>query len=443
MRDPAGRITFEGEWVFRRLHAPAQPDHFLHSALAATWVDRGDLVAYEWLDSRTLRSPKIPFVTFPTEWSAEQFHRAATLTLKLQSEATAAGWDLKDASAWNVVFDGLRPVFVDLLSVEPLQNKLWRAAGQFTRHFLLPLLMEKKHFLEPRQCMALWRDGMPPDVARRMLGASRFMSRYWPIMASGSLEQTTVILSQQAAMPLEKIQSFRNGLHGSLGWILSGLNPRRGRARATTWGNYEENRDHYLEEALAFKRTTISSWLSELRPSWVLDIGCNAGEFSEIAVASGARTICWDADSEAIATLCERHADDDSYHPILCPVDDISGGLGWMGMEFPGLATRLEKGVDAILMLAITHHLAIAGGVRLDDIFDFAAKITRKSIILELLSGDDTRVIQLCQQYNRSPCDFTIEKQYTAALSKGFVVNQTVRLSPSETREFAWLELRQ
>lgn len=441
MRDPAGRITFDGEWVYRRLNTPAAADHFLHSALAANWVERGDMVAYEWLDSQTLRAPKISFVTFPTEWSAEQFHRAAALTLQLQSEATAAGWDLKDASAWNVVFDGLRPVFVDLLSVEPLRSKLWRAAGQFTRHFILPLLMEKKRLLEPRQCMGIWRDGMPPETARRMLGASRFLSRYWPVMAGGSHEKAEAVLNQQATVPLEQIQKFRSSLHGTLGWMLSGLNPRHGPARATIWGNYEQSRDHYLADALVFKRKTISSWLSELRPDWVLDVGCNAGEFSDIAVAGGARAICWDADSEAITTLCERHTNDRRYHPVLSPVDDIPGGLGWMGGEFSGLATRLEKKVDSILMLAITHHLAIAGGVRLDDIFRFAAKITRKSIVVELLSDQDARVIQLCMQYNRSPLDFTIEKQYAAAISNGFEVKETVRLNLTETREFAWLEL--
>ena len=441
MRDPAGRIAFEGNWVIRRLNEPVNSSHFLYSELAARWVARGDLVSYEWLDERTLRTPKLPFVTLPGEWAAQQFHAAAELTLRLQAEAVAEGWDLKDASAWNVVFDGLRPVFVDLLSFEPLRCKLWRAAGQFTRHFMLPLLLDKMQLLETRQCMQLWRDGVPPDVARRMLGARRFLTRYWPLMAKGKSSASAIAPPQDGNLRLEEVQRFRVGLQQSFGWMLAGVTPASTQVRRTVWGQYEQERNHYAGSALDFKRKTIASWLSTARPTWVLDIGCNAGEFSDIAVSTGARAICWDADPEAIATLCRRHAGNTSFHPILGPVDDAPGGRGWMGAEFPALMDRLHQRVDMIMMLAVIHHLAIACSVRLADVFKFAKSATTRYILVEMLPDTDERVAQLCQQYGRDAADFTLAKQYDAIREAGLVILKSESFKDQGTRELALLQV--
>lgn len=443
MRDPAGRITFEGNWVVRRLNSPAGSDHFLRSSLAARWVARGDLVPYEWLDEATLRTPKLPFVTFPGEWATPQFHAAAELTLRLQIEAVAEGWDLKDASAWNVVFDGLRPVFVDLLSFERLQCKLWRAAGQFARHFILPLLLDKMQLMEPCQCMQLWRDGVPADVARRMLGSRRFLTRYWPLMAGAKSQSTasTMPVVESANVNMADVRRFRAGLQQSLQWMVAGVAPSSKRVRGTVWGEYEQEREHYAEPALEYKRKTIAAWLEAIRPNWVLDVGCNAGEFSEIAVSTGARAICWDADPEAIAKLCRRYADQTHYHPILGPVDDAPGGRGWMGGEFPALMTRLHQQVDVVMMLAVIHHLAIACSVRLIDIFRFAKLASSDYILVEMLPDTDERVAQLCQQYGRDAAEFTLAKQYDAIREAGLHVLKSGSFGGTGARELALLQV--
>lgn len=445
MRDPAGRIEFDGSWVIRRLNAPAGKGHFLHSALAARWVARGDLIAYEWLDDSTLSSPRLPFVTHPSEWAEPQFHAAAALTLRMQAEAVGEGWDLKDASAWNIVFDGLRPVFVDLLSFEPLQNKLWLAAGQFARHFLLPLVLAKHHKLEARRCMQLWRDGVPPETARKMLGPNRFLTRYWPLMAEGkgpkdaNLQPHTVPGTTPARV---EIQRFRAGLQQGFEWMLQGVAPVCLFTRNTPWGQYEEERAHYHEAVLEHKRQTVATWLGEIRPRWVLDVGCNAGEFSELAVAAGAKAICWDGDSLALAKLCHRQAGDVNYHPILSAVDDAPAGRGWMGTEYPGLMTRLNQQVDVVLMLAVIHHLAIAGSVRLVDVFAFAKAASARWVLVEMLSDTDERVMQLCLQYGRNAAEFTLSKQYEAALDAGLAVVKKASCNDDGTRQLALLQVQ-
>lgn len=452
MRDPDGRIRVDGDTIIRRLNSSADASHFLHCDLAARWASRGDLVTWEWLTPDTLRSPKLPFVSLPSEWTALQFHAAAQLTLTLQAEAVAEGWDMKDASAWNIVFDGLRPVFVDLLSFKPLETRRWHAAGQFGRHFILPLLLAKRGLLQAHECLTLWRDGVPATAARRMLGPSRFLTRYWPLMAAGRHAGGGETFSGGASDTrspdwqdnLANKQSFRNRLNRGLGWMLQGVCPgERTTKIQTEWGDYEQQRDHYSPAEIASKVETITLWMQSANPQWVLDLGCNAGEFSDLAVDTGARVICWDGDPKALAKLYQRHHESrnaTSYHPILGPIDDISGGRGWEGSEFPSLMQRLNQRVDVVLMLAIVHHLSIAGGVPLEDIFRFAAHVTRRALFVEFLSESDTRVQQMCRYYNRDVSDFTRMRQLEAARSAGFHVVERKKHQAADTRELVWLE---
>ena len=105
MRDPQGKIFFNDNTVVRHLNQKIDKDHFLYSDLARKWVENGDLISYAWETETTLTSPRIPFITLPTEWTENQLFAAGELTLRLQSEAVKNGYDLKDASAWNIVFD--------------------------------------------------------------------------------------------------------------------------------------------------------------------------------------------------------------------------------------------------------------------------------------------------------------------------------------------------
>lgn len=439
MRDPAGTISFTGDRVARALVEPALHHHFLRSKLASEWVERGDLVDFELVGDFSVYSRKISFVTHPTEWTPDQVYQAALLTLKLQREANASGWDLKDASAWNIVFDGLRPVFVDLLSFEPLEAKRWWAAGQFVRHFLLPLLLDKYGYLQPSQCFRLWRDGVPADFARRCLGWRRFGSRYWPLMtrSNGKLEHPREVVSNDQ----EQILDFRFGLDTTMAWMLSGLVPQPALQKDTVWGVYEDSREHYSAELLSYKRDVISTWLKKIRPAWVLDVGCNAGEFSEIAVSVGARVVCWDSDQQALTKLCRKQRENHRFFPLLSPIDNVSGGLGWMGEEFPSFSSRLKKQFDVVMLLAIIHHLAIANGVPLKKIFDLARYSSRSMVVAELLSENDVRVLQLCRQHKRTPSDFALLNQYRAAEECGLKRIESMRLRADSTRELALFEV--
>jgi hypothetical protein len=101
---------------------------------------------------------------------------------------------------------------------------------------------------------------------------------------------------------------------------------------------------------------------------------------------------------------------------------------------------RLNQRVDVALVLAVVHHLAIAGSIRFADIFQMIASSTRKAAFVELLSETDPRVMQLCRYYDRDPKDFTMKRQLEAAHQVGFHITAKRKRNPDDTREFIWLD---
>ena len=79
-----------------------------------------------------LRHDRIPFVSYPYEWSFGMLQDAALLQLDLLLAALDEGLILKDSSAYNVQWRGTRPVFIDVSSFEPLRpGQPWVGYQQF------------------------------------------------------------------------------------------------------------------------------------------------------------------------------------------------------------------------------------------------------------------------------------------------------------------------
>ena len=90
-----------------------------------------------------LRHERIPFVSYPYEWTFSMLRDAALLTLDLQIAAFDQELTLKDATPYNVQFRGSEPVFIDVGSFERLrEGDPWIGYRQFCMLFLYPLLLQ-------------------------------------------------------------------------------------------------------------------------------------------------------------------------------------------------------------------------------------------------------------------------------------------------------------
>ena len=89
-----------------------------------------------------IRPEPVAFISYPYEWTFGELKAAALLTLEVQRRAVEAGFELRDASAYNVQFHRGRPLLIDTLSLRrATPGTPWIAYRQFCEHFLAPLAL--------------------------------------------------------------------------------------------------------------------------------------------------------------------------------------------------------------------------------------------------------------------------------------------------------------
>lgn len=438
MRDPRGRLRFEGERAIRELSTSIATPAFLTHPVAQQLVDAGSLVTFALSPgvAGRIESPRYSFISLPTDWTDAQLRAAADLTLTIAEAVLAHGFELKDASAWNVIFDGTVPRFCDHLSVEPIASRQWWAFGQFCRHFTFPLACARWRGLHARDAFQLRRDGLDAGQARALLGLRGRLSRLAPLLLRQAAPAggDTAAAMQPPKCRATLHRSLIDYARKSLLWPLA--TPTGGSA----WSGYLGERTHYTTHAVHAKIDQVRQWLQQASPRTVLDLGCNTGEFSRLALETAQRVIAIDADHDCVQSLFLSAPGETRLHPLVADLGDLRGGRGWAAAEFPGLADRLAGQVDLMLMLALVHHLHVAEGIPMPEIAAFAARLTTCDLIVELIDPEDPMVRQLADQRRRPLDGFTIDQQIRA-FDAHFETVRRMTL-PETQRHLLWMRLR-
>lgn len=307
------------DYALRRVRpgAAAEAKRFLDSALRAQLEKSGDLVASEIVEPGArgvqaseeggfwLRHPRIDPISYPWEWTPAQWRAAAELTLGIAGKAIDAGWTLKDATPLNVVFQGARPVFVDVLSFEPSNrhSAVWLAYGQFVRTFLLPLVAAK-YLNWPLQATLFWRDGYEPTMLARALPLRRRLNPN--LLDVVTLAAMLEGKGKGKARPAEAKTDpglAKHILHKRLARLTKQIRHAAGGQNASEWSRYNQSASHYQPADVEAKQAFVHGVLERLRPASVLDIGANTGTYSLMAAEAGAKVVSLDNDTAALDEL--------------------------------------------------------------------------------------------------------------------------------------------
>ena len=318
-RDPSGYVEFTQEEVLRHVRPQDREGalRFLRSPVAQKWQSSGQMIAGDIDDSPQgellIHHPRLFFASYPWEWSIAQWQAAAQLTLTLCREAVLAGFLLKDATPLNVLFDGSRPVFVDVLSFDPREvaNPIWLAQGQFVRTFLLPLLAYS-HLGWPLAASQIYRDGYEPTQLAEALGPLRRMhpNLLWPVTLPAWLDrrQSAGSNPKTPARPMQRNPEFATAiLLKNLRQLGRQIDRASAGGKKSRWSQYTCTAAHYSAADHARKKKFVERLLKEIGPATVLDIGANTGTYSMLAAAAGARAIAVDTDLAAIDHLWVRN----------------------------------------------------------------------------------------------------------------------------------------
>jgi ribosomal protein L11 methylase PrmA len=113
--------------------------------------------------------------------------------------------------------------------------------------------------------------------------------------------------------------------------------------------------------------------------------------FSRIACAQGAATVAFDIDPGAVERnyRAVKAQKESSLLPLVLDLVNPSPAIGWANRERSSLADRDRP--DAILALALLHHLVISNNLPLGHVSDFFAELTG-SLIIEFVPKSDARV---------------------------------------------------
>ena len=192
-RDPSGRLFRHNGFVYRTC-SPEALATFISArsgGLLESLTSRGLLVPSVLADSAAeglslrrsassvIRQPELPFVSYSYEWSFSMLRDAALVTLDTLDQCLARGFVLKDATAFNVLFEGAAPRLVDVHSIEArVEGTLWAGYAQFCRAFLFPLLLLSYKGLDPRPLLLAGLGEIPvTEVSARRSGGGTAQAR--------------------------------------------------------------------------------------------------------------------------------------------------------------------------------------------------------------------------------------------------------------------------
>lgn len=370
---------------------------------------------------KIIRPERVPFVSYPYEWSFSQLKEAALLTLELQNVALSRGMVLKDASAYNVQFIGRKPVFIDTLSFKKYESGTpWEAYKQFCEHFIVPLALASYGAPEILKTLRVFLDGIPLSTGVRLLPAKARLKRGLAahvFLHAASQKKYDNNAAHGPAKVRRVSPLAMSGLMASLERTIKGLNLPKKR---TEWGDYY-NDTNYTSESFDTKRQLVAQLLAKTKPSGkeVWDLGANDGTFSELAAELGAYTLSFDIDPIAVDKNFNRERDDKLNSLILPLSQDLSNpspALGWAHGERMSLVSRGPA--HTVLALALIHHLAIGNNSPLSSIAEFMATLSR-NVIIEFVPREDSKVQLLLRRRNNSFSDYTVEN-FEAAFASYF-----------------------
>ncbi len=401
-RDPHGFVFRREGVIYRQVNEPhaRHLEMFVESGLYEALVDEGLLVPHEAVTIdlapepgaiAVLRPREVPFVSYPYEWGFLQLRDAALLTLRIQELALGHGMSLRDASAYNVTFDGSHPVFIDATSFEVLPDgRPWVAYRQFCEHFLAPLALMAFRDVRLGQLSRVWMDGIPLDLATDLLPAKMSvrpgLAMHLRLHARAQRRHRGTMDADVRADAAGRfsLQAFR-GLVASLRKAVEGMTEPDG---VSVWRDYYRDARHYPDAAAAAKERFVASALAEIAPATVWDLGANTGHFARMATASSARAVAFDLDAFCVdeAYRVARSTGDGLLLPLVLDFANPSPAIGWDNRERDTLHDR--GSADLVFALALVHHLGIGNNLPLLSVVDFIARCGSHAIV-EWVPEDD------------------------------------------------------
>ena len=397
-RDPDSLLEFDAIFFYRKISTNYLP-HYLHfkkSGLKDRLITEGYILPFEEIvdenpdvgfAKEVLRTEKIPFVSYPYEWSFSQLKTAALHTLKINLIALECGMILKDSSAYNIQFIGSKAIFIDIASFEIYRSdSVWMGYQQFCKHFLAPMLLSSYKDIRLTKLLLTNLDGIDLSFTRKLLPIRSFLN-------SGvflHLVLNSIGIKSKNNNNNKTIKLKESALRSILAHLSSTIKNLKIGNKDSEWIDYY-NRTNYSDTGLLQKSVIIEAFIKRLNIRTALDIGANDGKFSEILSNKSIYTVSTDIDELAVEQNFINARKDDNANLLSLHLNfaNPTPAIGWDNTERKSFFGRAN--FDIVLALAVIHHFVITYDLTFEMIAERFSKLG-KYLIIEFPLPEDEKV---------------------------------------------------
>ena len=342
-----------------------------------------------------LRHERIPFVSYPYEWTFSMLKDAALLQLDLLLAALEHDMVLKDSTPYNVQFKGARPTFVDVGSFERMrEGEPWVGYRQFCMLYLYPLLLQSAKGVPFQPWLRGSIDGItPPQMRGLMSFRDRFRKGVFTnVFLHAKLEERYADRPAQVKQEVKRV--FKKEL------FVANVRKMRKLVQRLEWSPPEGvwtaygERNSYTDDDARRKDEFVREVAKSRDWNLVWDIGATTAATRGSRPRARARSspstptrARWSCSTATCATRANEQ-----ILPLTMNLADPSPGLGWRGLERKSMPERGKP--DLVLALALVHHVAISANVPVKEFIDWLASLG-SALVIEFPTREDPMVKQL------------------------------------------------
>ena len=404
-RDPAAIIFYKFERVFRKINEQGTDriNYLIDNDLINKSIESEFLVKSHILNKdekkkidinenySIVEHEKIPYISYPYEWSFQQLKDAAIHHLNFHIFLLNNGATLIDASAYNIQFIGYKPIFIDLMSIKKYEEgEFWYAHKQFCENFLNPLILSSKKSIQFNNWFKGNLEGIQTNDLDNILS---FFDKF-----SYNIFVHVYLLNkidkrfkpQNKKLDFNKQNKFsKKNLLSMLFQLKSYINKLEPKKNTSKWANYSTQNSYECKEEIS-KIDIVSDFVKKNKFSKIADLGCNDGVYSRTAIKNGCEyVIGFDYDFNSINRAhVFAKKEKSKFLPLIFDATNPSANIGWNETERKSFKNR--SNFDGILALAFEHHLSIAKNIPLQDTINWIVSLAPKGLIEFVPKNDET-----------------------------------------------------
>jgi len=378
----------------------------------------------------------LPFTSYSIEWCPAMVKDAVLTLLEFGIEVAKHGFALEDAHLGNVLFDGYKPIFIDLGSIKPFDKRVhyfrWESWNEFLQYSLYPLILMSQGKDKVARLLMFDQEGIsisnlllltrragrsvqlpnPPIIVRLQLGLMQVLrppyldwlrnklSSIQAIFTKQSHElqpESEVIESRKPQPQSELLEKIRQKTYLKLleetreyvkriklhSFPTKSLNPSESSILSLV-----------IQDAWTAKQMAVYKCLTELKPSSVLDIGCRTGWYSKLAAFSGSQVVAFDKNPDCITQLYyDAHEKKLPILPLVMDFTQLTPAYGLSSYRYMAATERFQ--CEMVLALGLVHHIVYEQKPpQFDHIVQGLALLSNRWLIVEFVPLEDLQMIR-------------------------------------------------